>query len=69
MEIENDQEEHHDEQENQNNEEKGNEKEQKVPFSLQGEMNLVNQEEEENKDGPTQKERLEKMLNKLNKDK
>ena len=69
MEIENDQEEHHDEQENQNNEEKGNEKEQKVPFSLQGEMNLVHEEEEENKDGPTQKERLEKMLNKLNKDK
>ena len=42
-----------------------NEQEQKVPFSLQGEMNLVHMEEEDNKDGPTQKERLEKMLNKL----
>ena len=46
-----------------------NEQEQKVPFSLQGEMNLVHMEEEDNKDGPTQKERLEKMLNKLNKGK
>ena len=41
---------------------------QKIPFSLQGEIDLVNQEEEENKDGPTQKERLQKMLNKLNQD-
>ena len=41
---------------------------QKIPFSLQGEIDLVNQEEEENKDGPTQKERLQKMLNKLNHD-
>lgn len=57
MEIENDQE-----------KEKQNEQEQKIPFSLQGEMNLVNEEEEENKNGPTQKERLEKMLDKLNKD-
>ena len=31
-------------------------------------MNLVNEEEEENKNGPTQKERLEKMLNNINKD-
>ena len=42
--------------------------EQKIPFSLQGEINLVKEEEEENKDGPTQKERLQKMLNKLNKE-
>ena len=42
--------------------------EQKIPFFLQGEIDLVNQEEEENKDGPTQKERLQKMLNKLNQD-
>ena len=41
---------------------------QKIPFSLQGEIDLVNQEEEENKDGPNQKERLQKMLNKLNQD-
>ena len=41
---------------------------QKIPFSLQGEIDLVNQEEEENKEGPTQKERLQKMLNKLNQD-
>ena len=41
---------------------------QKIPFSLQGEIDLVNQEEEENKDGPTQKERLQKMINKLNQD-
>ena len=41
---------------------------QKIPFSLQGEIDLVNQEEEENKDGPSQKERLQKMLNKLNQD-
>ena len=40
----------------------------KVPFSLQGEMDLVNEEEERNKNGPTQKERLEKMIKKLNKD-
>ena len=46
-----------------------NEQEQKIPFSLQGEINLVQEEEEENKNGPTQKERLEKMLNKLNKGK
>ena len=45
-----------------------NNQEQKIPFSLQGEIDLVNQEEEENKDGPTQKERLQKMLNKLNQD-
>ena len=41
-----------------------NNQEKKIPFSLQGEIDLVNQEEEENKDGPTQKERLQKMLNK-----
>jgi len=52
--------------ENEQNE--NNNQEQKIPFSLQGEIDLVNQEEEENKDGPTQKERLEKMINKLNKD-
>ena len=52
--------------ENEQNE--NNNQEQKIPFSLQGEIDLVNQEEEENKDGPTQKERLEKMLTKLNKD-
>ena len=45
-----------------------NKEAQKIPFSLQGEIDLVNQEEEENKDGPTQKERLQKMLNKLNQD-
>ena len=45
-----------------------NNQEQKIPFSLQGEIDLVNQEEEENKDGPTQKERLQNMLNKLNQD-
>ena len=39
-----------------------------IPFSLQGEMNLVNEEEEENKNGPSQKERLEKMLKNINKD-
>ena len=55
MEIENEQ--------NENNNQK-----QKIPFSLQGEIDLVNQEEEENKDGPTQKERLQKMLIKLNKE-
>ena len=42
--------------------------EQAIPFSLQGEINLVREEEEENKDGPTQKERLQNMLNKLNKE-
>ena len=41
---------------------------QKIPFSFYFEIDLVNQEEEENKDGPTQKERLQKMLNKLNQD-
>ena len=56
------------EEEEHNEQEQQNSKDQKVPFSLQGEMNLVQQEEEENKDGPTQKERLQKMLNKLNKD-
>ena len=59
MEVENEQE----------NEQKNSQEPAKVPFSLQGEINLVNEEEEMNKDGPTQKERLEKMLNKLNKDK
>ena len=49
-----------------NNQEQQKEKEIQIPFSLQGEINLVNEEEEQNKDGPTQKERLEKMLNKLN---
>ena len=39
-----------------------------IPFSLQGEMNLVNEEEEENKNGHSQKERLEKMLKNINKD-
>jgi len=52
--------------ENEQNE--NNNQEQKIPFSLQGEINLVREEEEENKDGPTQKERLQKMLNKLNKE-
>ena len=52
--------------ENEQNE--NNNQEQKIPFSLQGEIDLVNQEEEENKDGPTQKERLQKMLIKLNKE-
>ena len=58
MEVENEQE----------NEQKDNQEQPKIPFSLQGEINLVNEEEEMNKDGPTQKERLEKMLNKLNKE-
>jgi hypothetical protein len=52
--------------ENEQNE--NNNQEQKIPFSLQGEIDLVNQEEEENKDGPTQKERLQKIINKLNKE-
>ena len=52
--------------ENEQNE--NNNQEQKIPFSLQGEINLVREEEEENKDGPTQKERLQNMLNKLNKE-
>ena len=51
-----------------NEQNKETNQEQQIPFSLQGEINLVNEEEELNKDGPTQKERLEKMLNKLNKD-
>ena len=51
-----------------NQENKETNQEQQIPFSLQGEINLVNEEEELNKDGPTQKERLEKMINKLNKD-
>ena len=51
-----------------NNQKENNNEEQQIPFSLQGEINLVREEEEENKDGPTQKERLEKMLTKLNKD-
>ena len=55
MEIEN-------EQNNENNHEP------QIPFSLQGEINLVNEEEELNKDGPTQKERLQNMITKLNKD-
>ena len=59
MEVENEQE----------NDQKNSQEPVKVPFSLQGEINLVNEEEEMNKDGPTQKERLEKMLYKLNKDK
>ena len=59
MEIENEQE----PEQQQNNELQG-----QVPSSLQGEMNLVNEEEEENKNGPTQKERLEKIINKLNKE-
>ena len=59
MEVENEQE----------NDQKNSQEPVKVPFSLQGEINLVNEEEEMNKDGPTQKERLEKILNKLNKDK
>jgi len=49
--------------------EQNNNQEQKISSSLQGEINLVKEEEEDNKNGPTQKERLEKMLNKLNKDK
>ena len=71
MEIENEHEneqEQHEEQE-QNNEQEQNEiKVPNIPLSLQGEINLVNEEEEENKNGPTQKERLEKMIKKLNKD-
>ena len=51
-----------------NNQKENNNEEQQIPFSLQGEINLVREEEEENKDGPTQKERLEKILKKLNKD-
>ena len=51
-----------------NNQKENNNEEQQIPFSLQGEINLVREEEEENKDGPTQKERLQKMLNKLNKE-
>ena len=58
----------HEEQEQQNSQENKNEEQQKIPLSLQGEINLVNEEEEQNKDRPTQKERLEKMINKLNKD-
>ena len=50
-----------------NNQKENNSEEQQIPFSLQGEINLVREEEEENKDGPTQKERLEKILKKLNK--
>ena len=49
-----------------NNDNENKNQEQQIPFSLQGEINLVREEEEENKDGPTQKERLEKMINKLN---
>lgn len=65
MEIENEQEPKEEQQQN-------NQQEENVPkisSSLQGEIDLVNQEEEENKNGLTQKERLEKMLNKINKDK
>ena len=51
-----------------NNENENNNQVEQIPNSLQGEINLVREEEEENKDGPTQKERLEKMLTKLNKD-
>ena len=51
-----------------NEQNKENVEEQAVPFSLQGEINLVREEEEENKDGPTSKERLQNMLNKLNKE-
>ena len=51
-----------------NNQKENNNEEQQIPFSLQGEINLVREEEEENKDGPSQKERLEKILKKLNKD-
>ena len=51
-----------------NNENENNNKVEEIPNSLQGEINLVREEEEENKDGPTQKERLEKMLTKLNKE-
>jgi hypothetical protein len=43
-------------------------KNKKIPFSLQGEMNLV-QEEEQNKEGQNQKNVSKKMLNKLSKDK
>lgn len=53
----------HGEEINNNNQEQQNE----IPFSLKGEINLVNDEEEQNKDVPAQKERLEKMLNKLRK--
>ena len=38
-----------------NNQKENNNEEQQIPFSLQGEINLVREEEEENKDGPTQK--------------
>ena len=38
-----------------------NSQEKKIPFSLQGEMNLV-QEEEQNKEGKNQKERLQKNV-------
>ena len=51
-----------------NNENDNNNQVQQIPSSLQGEINLVKEEEEENKDGPNQKERLEKILNKLNQD-
>ena len=51
-----------------NNENENNNKVEEIPNSLQGEINLVREEEEENKDGPTQKERLEKILTKLNKE-
>ena len=51
-----------------NNQKENNNEEQQIPFSLQGEINLVREEEEENKDSPSQKERLEKILKKLNKD-
>ena len=69
MEIEeeqNNEQEQHEEKDQQNSQEKQTEEQPKIPLSLQGEINLVNEEEEQNKDGPTQKERLEKMLNKLN---
>ena len=51
----------------QNEQNKDVNEEKQIPFSLQGEINLVREEEEENKDGPNQKERLQNMLNKLNK--
>ena len=51
-----------------NNENENNNQVEQIANSLQGEINLVREEEEENKDGPTQKERLEKILKKLNKD-
>ena len=51
-----------------NNENENNNQVEQIPNSLQGEINLVREEEEENKDGPTQEERLEKILTKLNKD-